>query len=350
MKEACRSASDSPSEAEPSWSEAEPQREGRTNRSVRGSPSEKEPPKEDTREIDTRSRRWGKGSHDCRSHTYTEVARTHSPSSSRFSSRYCSADHDRDRAVCKRAQRGPLGARENNGVPGPQHPKRSWADRMSDPEGEVMDYEEKVIFSSKEEDQPISKVVEVLERTRAFLQGKCTQRVQNAYLLQIRKSYPLPTIRTPQLDKIMKSEVSVATKSFDKQLAKLQTLLLDSLTLLTALLETHHKGELLDSSETLRAVKAIVQLIGNANSNMSHLQRVRIIGDMNKILLPIVGDDSNLVQHLPSTLWVRLCPERERFDGLNASNEGDSIPEVRTEACILSKSPPPPKYLGGFNR
>ena len=40
----------------------------------------------------------------------------------------------------------------------------------------------------------------------------------------------------------MKPEASAATKAADKQLAKVQTLLLDSLAPITSLLENHHRG------------------------------------------------------------------------------------------------------------
>ena len=43
----------------------------------------------------------------------------------------------------------------------------------------------------------------------------------------------------------------------------------------------------------IQAVRSTVQLIGNANANMSHLLRERIISDLNKTLSPIVGDTFN---------------------------------------------------------
>lgn len=51
-----------------------------------------------------------------------------------------------------------------------------------------------------------------------------------------------------------KTEASAATKTADKQLAKVQTLLLNAIALLTSLLEVHFKGEDMDEQETVQAV------------------------------------------------------------------------------------------------
>ena len=100
-----------------------------------------------------------------------------------------------------------------------------------------MDYSKAVTFSDSEtEDQSKTTVVEVSERTEKYLQEKCTQRVSNSDRKEVWDRYPLPKVsvtRTPQLDPIMKSEASTTTKAADKQLARVHTLLLDSLPPLT---------------------------------------------------------------------------------------------------------------------
>ena len=118
----------------------------------------------------------------------------------------------------------------------------------------------------------------------------------------MRDCYPLPKVpalRTPQLDSIMKPEVSATTKAANMQLAKMQTLLLDGLAPMTSVLENHHRGDTLNQKEVIQAVRSTVELIGNANANMSHLRRERIIRDLNKAPLPIVGDDSNFKDAAP---------------------------------------------------
>ena len=104
---------------------------------------------------------------------------------------------------------------------------------------------------------------------------------------------------TPQLDSIMKPEVSAATKAADTQLAQIQTLLLDSLAPLISLVEAHNTGKTLAQKEVMQVVRTAVELVGNANSNMSHLRRERVVCDLNKALLLIVGDDANFKEVAP---------------------------------------------------
>ena len=170
---------------------------------------------------------------------------------------------------------------------------------MSEDEDGPMDYSKVVFSDSEAEDQPNDKMVEVSEKTKKFLQEKCTRRVLNCDRMD---HYPLPKVpatRTPQLDSIMKPEASSTTKATDKQLAKVHTLLLDSLAPLTMLLEAHHRSDESDPKDVVRAVKTAVELIGNANAHISNLRRVKVIGDSNKALLPLVGDDTNFVEAPP---------------------------------------------------
>ena len=137
-----------------------------------------------------------------------------------------------------------------------------------------MDYSKPVTFSDSDTED--SKVVEVSEKTAKFLRDKCIRRMPNSERKQLRDRYPLPKVpatRTPQLDPFIKPEASTATKAIDKQLAKIQTLLLDSLAPLTSVVESHNKGEGLEEKEVLHAVKVAVQLVGNTNAHLSHLRK-----------------------------------------------------------------------------
>ena len=75
------------------------------------------------------------------------------------------------------------------------------------------------------------------------------RKMLNKEKLTRRSRYPLPKVsatRNPQLDSFMKPEVSSATKSADRELAKVQTLILDALAPLTSILEGGNRGERLD--------------------------------------------------------------------------------------------------------
>ena len=81
-----------------------------------------------------------------------------------------------------------------------------------------MDYSKEVEFSDSEtEDQSrITKIMEVSERTGKFLQESCTRRVPNSERRVLRDKYSLPKVpatRPAQLDHMMRSETSAATKT-----------------------------------------------------------------------------------------------------------------------------------------
>ena len=119
---------------------------------------------------------------------------------------------------------------------------------MSDSEEEIMHNTKEVYFMTPS--LRISLAPKLSERTGKFLQEKCTRRVPNFERRKIREKFPFPKVpatRPVQLDPMMKSEASFATKATDKQRAKVQTQLLDSLAPFTSILETHHKGKTLDT-------------------------------------------------------------------------------------------------------
>ena len=215
--------------------------------------------------------------------------------SSSSSSTSDDGSHTRRRRLRDARKRSKITSKKRTGRKGKSPVRnRSWADRMSDSEDESMDYSRIVFSESEAEDQPHAKLVEVSERTSKFLQEKCTRRVPNSTRRELRDRFPLPQVpatRPAQLDPILKSETSSAIKAADKQLAKVQTLVLDSLAPLTSVLEAHQKGEVLDQKDVIQAVKCGITLIGNANAHLLNLRRERIVSDINKALLPIVGDD-----------------------------------------------------------
>ena len=73
----------------------------------------------------------------------------------------------------------------------------------------------------------------------------------------------------------MKPEAFATTTAGDKQLAKVQTLLLDTMAPLTSVVESHNRGNTLDQKEIIQAEKAAVELVGCANAHLYHLQRER---------------------------------------------------------------------------
>lgn len=96
----------------------------------------------------------------------------------------------------------------------------------------------------------------------------------------------------------------------------------------------HHNGETLDQKETIQAVRTGNILIGNANANLLHLQRERVVSELNKALLPIVGDDENFKEAAP------FCPKEQRYGGASKSHEIHHLQEAGEEATVFSEWPP----------
>ena len=88
-------------------------------------------------------------------------------------------------------------------------------------------------------------------------------------------------MRTPKLDK---QEISLATKSADKEMAKIQTLVLDAVAPLTALLETEASEEDPSQEEVLAATSTALELLGNANARISCPRREKVTQELNKAL------------------------------------------------------------------
>ena len=138
----------------------------------------------------------------------------------------------------------------------------------------------------------------------------------------LKEQYPLPKVpatRTPQLDPMMKPEASSATKTADKQLAKVQTLLLDSMAPLASVVESHNRDESFKEKEVIEAVKAAIQLVGNANAHMSHLRRERVVCDINRSLLPIIEDDKMFREATPLLFGTEFAKKgKEMVDQVKA--------------------------------
>ena len=106
---------------------------------------------------------------------------------------------------------------------GSPEPRRHWAD--SDPDGPTV--YPPIHFSDEEEDD--SQLVEVSEETHKLLSVACTRSVSNEMRKRTRGRYKLPKVeatKTPRLDSVIKTLAPQGAKNADKDLAKLQTLIL----------------------------------------------------------------------------------------------------------------------------
>ena len=130
-------------------------------------------------------------------------------------------------------------------------------------------------------------------------------KLPNSEHFKTRNAYALPKVpgtRTSILDGYLKSELSWPTKTTDKELTTVQTYMLDALLPFTAIVEADTRGENISNTQGVNAVKAAIELIGNANARISHLSRTKVIFQMNKSLLPLTEEDDNFTK-VPTALF-----------------------------------------------
>ena len=142
--------------------------------------------------------------------------------------------------------------------------------------------------NSDEEEMQDAEQLEVSEKTKFFLEEKCPQSVPNSVLRKAQGCCPLPKVagtRTPQLDVYIRSEV----KSTDKDLAKIQTFVLDALALLVSILDLNSGDHCPAYQDTIDAISTAVELIGNASTRISRLRQEKVTLGLNKTLLPLSG-------------------------------------------------------------
>ena len=94
----------------------------------------------------------------------------------------------------------------------------------------------------------------------------------------------MPATRTPQLDSYLRPEISQQGQAADKDLAKVQMFVLDSLAPLSHLMELDAQGHEISHNEALSAARVAIELIINANTKISHLRRTKVISQLNKFL------------------------------------------------------------------
>ncbi len=149
-----------------------------------------------------------------------------------------------------------------------------------------------------------------------FLNECCKQSFTNPGRLEIRNKYPLPKVaatRTPQLDSYMKAELSATTKTADRELARLQSFMLDAVAPLSAILEAESRGNPMSNEENLAAVRAALQLIGNSSSKVSLLRREKITMQMNKSLLPLAKDETKFREAAPMLFGTEFAKSSKEY-------------------------------------
>ena len=159
-----------------------------------------------------------------------------------------------------------------------------------------------------------STLMEVSEDTKKFLVAKCTQGLAKEVRRRTQSRYPLPKVaatKMPQLDTLMRAEASSGAKTYNKELVKIQSFVLDALAPLTTVTDMHNRRKAPSAKDYREASLAAAEPLGNASARISRLRRERIVTDVNKALLPLALEDDNFVD-APPFLFGLTSPNASR--------------------------------------
>lgn len=159
--------------------------------------------------------------------------------------------------------------------------ERSWADR--DP-AEPTDFS---IPHFPEEEDGVE-LVEVSDGTHRFLKTVCIRSMSNNLKRKTRSAFKFPKVeatRTPRVDQVIRSLAPQSAKTSDRELARLQTFVLDSMAPLSALMELlSHDTDRVSIEDVRNATLTATELIGNVSAQISHLRREKLMQSINKNL------------------------------------------------------------------
>ena len=156
----------------------------------------------------------------------------------------------------------------------------------------------------------------------------------------------MATTRTPQLDSYLKSEISQQAKTGDKDLAKIQTFVLDPLAPLTHLIELDAQGHEISHSQAINAAKAAIQVIGNSSA------KIRPPSDkgyfsIKKPLLPPTEEDSNFEGVAHSLFGPEFAHKsKDHVEQVKALRSSGGAKEMKQQ--FFDKAPQGPQQPGGI--
>ena len=162
----------------------------------------------------------------------------------------------------------------------------------------------------------------VSSATEALLKDAFLKTVPNDTRCRWRKQFGMPAsdyTKCPKLDTTLKARLPKQCKEADSPLARLQTLLPDTMGPLTHLLELHRNDKLTPETVAETAAKA-VKFVGNASVAISQERRRQAGAFFNEDLKPLIEEQEYFTEAAPL-----LCG-REFLS--TAKSHADSVKEL----------------------
>jgi len=236
----------------------------------------------------------------------------------------------------------------------------SWAEMMDlEDEQQLMDdceVSKSEQDGGEEHDAKGIRLFPTSERTESFLRPLFASPLPNSTRRQLRERFGspnLPFTAAPHLDKVLKSRLPAATKSKDKELAKLQALALDAVGPLCKIVEDAHSGQL-TARDNLDAVQTSLKLLGNLSAQCNRIRRTAILQSLNPRIADMAEEDEvyrNAGLNLFGEGFCRKAKERdEEMKALSSLGAGSSGARDHTRRSTDRPFFPRPDHRGGKHR
>lgn len=146
-----------------------------------------------------------------------------------------------------------------------------------------------------------SDTLKLSEDNSSFVGSAFSSTLNNSERRRIRKGFPTPETpetRCPKLDSIYKS-VKADFKSQDSEPSRLQAFMLDPVAPLLHLLHNIDENPDYTVDEIRRDTTEAIQLLGKASSQVSKIQRKRILKAVNPDIQDLVNEEKNFKEAAP---------------------------------------------------
>ena len=213
---------------------------------------------------------------------------------------------------------------------------------------EVMDFSALPDFPrDSDEDIEGGQLVEVSKYTRNLLYSKCTRSVPNEKRRRIKGQYPQPKVaatRTPKLDDSFKQILPAAARTMDKDLARIQTFVLDAVSPLVSLLEAETTGKSITLEDAKAATTAALELVCNASARISRLRREKACIHLKKEVQPLAQRDELFGDAAPYLFGPEF-----------AQKSKEQVEQMRAIQAVVPPKKPffragPPENRGGYSQ
>lgn len=174
-----------------------------------------------------------------------------------------------------------------------------WGDREA---SELPDYNEQIFWEPEpDSDNQESDTFKLSSTTSKIVEDAFGRSIPNERRRGLKRKQPTPDTpftKCPKLDPAIQSRLPKTAKDADRNLARLQTLVLDAAAPLLSTLEAARNGSL-TSKDAAESAQLALKLLGNASANMSMERRRKATTHLNPELFTLIDDEDTFKDAAP---------------------------------------------------